>query len=89
MDAIKQGLDYYETILRIAETQGIKIEVKPEEMRAFIAAAKAMAEADRIVRAIDEVEVRLVRTASAPKGVHVPENRAAFARLRTAAAPYP
>ena len=84
MDAIKpQGLDYYETMLRIAETQGIKIEVKPGEMRAFIAAAKAMAEADRIVRTINEGEVRSVRTAGAPKGVHVPEIRAAFARLRT------
>jgi hypothetical protein len=33
MDAITpQVLDYYETMLRIAETQGIEIEVKPDEM---------------------------------------------------------
>jgi hypothetical protein len=51
-------------------------------MRAFIAAVTAMADADRFVRAINEEEVRLVRMAGAPSGVHVPEIRAAFARLR-------
>ena len=73
-------------MLRIAEAQQINIEVKPDEMRAFIAAARVMADADRVVRAINEEEVRLVRMAGAPGGVHVSEIRAAFARLRTAAA---
>jgi hypothetical protein len=56
-------------------------------MRGFIAAAKAAADPERIVRAINEEEVRLVRLAGRQEGVTVPEIRAAFARLRSAAAP--
>src|SRR5580765_6758200 len=89
MDTITpQILDHYESMVRVAETEKIKITVLPEEMRSFIAAARAMADSDRVVRAINEEEVRLVRMAGAPQGVHVPEIRAAFARLRTAAAPH-
>jgi hypothetical protein len=82
-----QILDYYETMLRIAETEDIKIQVRPDEMRGFIAAAKAASDPERIVRAINEEEVRLVRLAGRQEGVTVPEIRAAFARLRAAAAP--
>jgi hypothetical protein len=78
------ALDYYETMLRIAETECLKIEVKPDEMRALIAAAKAMADAERVIRFINEEEVRLVRLAGGD-GVNVADIRAAFARLRQAA----
>jgi hypothetical protein len=77
-------IDYYETILHIAETENVEINVLPGEMREFIASARATTEAKRIVRANEE-EVRLVRMASAPTGANVAPVRAAFARHRLVA----
>jgi hypothetical protein len=90
MQTIKSDvLDYYENLLRVAETEKLKtVRVKPDELRSLIAAARAMAEAEHIVRAINEAEVGLVRAASAPNGASVAQIRATFARLRAAAAPY-
>ena len=79
-------LDYYETILHIAETENLEINVLPREMREFIASARARTEANRIVRAMNEEDVRLVRMANAPTGANVAQIRAAFARLRIVAA---
>jgi len=78
---------YYETMALIAETEKIKVQVRPEEMRGFIAAAKAMATAEQIIRVINEEEVRMIRMAAARDGLTVAEVRAAFARIRATAAP--
>lgn len=81
-------LDYYETFLRVAETENLKVQVPPAEMRAFIAAARAAGGADRLRQGLNEEETRLVRMAGAAGGIKVAAIRAAFARLRSAAVPY-
>jgi hypothetical protein len=79
-------LEYYETFLRIAEAEGNKVQVKPDEMRAFIEAAKVRADPDRVIRVFNEEEARLARLAGGPDGVNVADIRSAFARLRQVAA---
>jgi len=77
-------LEYYETVLRAAEIKGSKVEVKPDELQAFVEMAKGYG-TDRVVRAINNEEVRLVRLLDGPDGLNVADLRSAFAQLRRAA----
>jgi hypothetical protein len=83
MNGLTSGvLEYYETFLRIVETENLKVNFPPAEMRAIMAAASAMGGLDRILRTLNEEEVRLVRLAGAAEGLKVAEIRAKFGRLR-------